>query len=370
MKKILKKCSTVSLCIIGIGIVLLVIGLLFGGRLGFTLDIRGHKVITKDTKEETYVEKTLDLDAFSKLELNVGTEVELKRGDTYQIQYYLLESEVPTIEVKDESLTVKSKDGEFDLANHIVSFQFFDFEWTNSNTEKEGIVITIPKDVELSEANIKVEAGNVRLTDFIINKAYVSSAYGDVEISNFTSDEMNVLTESGDTTLTNVAMKQGMVTNEYGELTVKGCSGENSTLILESGNCWMEDLKMDQLQVTNQYGDVELKKSTLNSYEADCESGEIKMEDCTVKKTNLNAEYGDIDIEKSIVDQIQAVCESGDTEIDLQGLLSEYDMDLVTESGRITINDQENGEQYKNITNKGKSITVKNEYGDIEILVK
>lgn len=369
MKKILKKCGIVSLCIIGVGILFLVIGLISGGRIGFTIDIHGQKVITKDTKAESYVEKTVDLDAFSQLEVNVNAaDVEIKRGESYQVQYYMLSSEVPTIEVKNKKLIVNSKD--MASVHSIVNFQFFDFEFLSSDSKREGIVITVPKDIELSEANVKVESGNITLTDLTIHTAYASSAYGDVKVSNFISDEVNFSSESGDIELTNVEMKQNQVVTEYGKLTVKECSGENGTFVLESGDCRMEALELQQLQVTNQYGEIELKKSILDSCKADCENGDIIVDECTVKKAELYAEYGNILIEKSIIDQIQSDCESGDTKVDLQGELSEYNLDLITESGEIKINGQENGENYKNITDKEKSIKAKNEYGNIDILIE
>lgn len=348
----------------GAGIILLGIGLLSGGRIGFTMDMKGKKVITK---EEAYVENTLNLDAFSNLEVNVNTtDVEIKRGESYQIQYYMLSSEVPTIEVKDKKLSVNRKD----MAFAHIDFKFFDFAFLNSNPKKEGIIITIPQDAVLLDANIKLESGNIILTDVTINSAYASSAYGDIKVSNVISDEANFSSESGGIELTNVEMKQSRVETEYGKLTVKECSGENGAFVLESGDCQVEALELQHLQLTNQYGAIELKKSTLDSCKAHCESGGIGIEECNVNKAELYAEYGNIDIQKSVINQIQAECESGDTKMDLQGELSEYNLDLVTESGEIKINGQENGEKYKNIADKENSIAVKNEYGDIDIRIE
>jgi len=157
MKKTLKSCVIVSLCMIAAGFVLLGIGLLNGGSISYVVDVRNFKVKTQSSnRAEDYVEKTLDMDAFSKLQLNVSvTNVEIRKGEDYQISYYLPKDEIPSIEVKDQEVIVTGKD----LNSQHFTIGIFDWEWEEDSSKKDCIVITVPENSEPLEASLKCGIG-------------------------------------------------------------------------------------------------------------------------------------------------------------------------------------------------------------------
>lgn len=367
MQKALKYCKKISLYLMAAGLVLVGIGLLCGGSISYSVALREHKVSTPSTNSEDYVEKTLDMDAFSKLQLNVSvTDVEIKKGEDYQIYYYLPKEGIPSIEVKDQELIITGKD----LNSQKFTIGFFQWDWNEDTSKKDRIVITVPEDAEPLEASANVESGDIQLQDIVFDTVDICASYGDIEVSDVTSDYANISTESGDITLKNVKLKDTIIVNEYGDLTIDTGSGEKVVFELESGDCKLKNLEMNELHMTNEYGEVVIGQSTVNACEIENESGEIKIEDCKGAMLELNAEYGDIVIKKSIWNQIQAICESGDVGIDLIGELSAYGLDLTTESGEININGEEYGEKHKDIANREKRISVENEYGDVNIFVK
>lgn len=361
MKKALKSCVIVSLCLIMVGFIFLGIGLLSGGSVSYVVDVRNFKVRTHNA--EDYVEKTLDMDAFSKLQLNVSeTDVEIRKGEDYQISYYLPEDEIPSIEVKNQELIVTGKD----LNSQQYTIGFFQWDWN----EDDCIVITVPEDAEPIEASLNVESGDIRLQDMVFETVDLCADYGDIDVSDVTSGGADITVESGDIMLKNIKLKDGNIINEYGNLVVENAFVEKAVLEWESGDCKLNNLESKELHVTNEYGEVVIGQSTVNSCKIANESGEINIEDCKGETLELNASYGDIMIGTSIWNHVQATCESGDVEINLIGEMSEYDLDLTAESGEININGEENGEMYKEIFNREKSISVKSEYGDVDISVK
>lgn len=369
MKKVLKYGVIASLCFMAAGLVFLGIGLLSGGTISYVLDLEEHKVITRDSEEAKYVEKTLDVDAFSKLQLNANTaDVKIQRGEKYQVSYCMQEADAPSVEVKDQKLMINGKDyGSFRMN---IRFEFFQWELPFDESKKDSIIVTIPENAEISEAGIKVEAGEIQLENVKFETADIHADYGDIEISDFISNHAEISENSGDITLKNVQMKESNITNEYGKITVEKGSGEKAVLTLNSGNCSINDMELDDLQVSNEYGDIEIANSTADTSKIDSDSGAIRIENCKGEKTELEAEYGDVAIVKSALEHIQATCDSGTVDIDLLGKISEYDLNLAADCGEININGEENSGKYKNVSNREKSIDVKNEYGDIRVSTK
>lgn len=362
MKKILKYCKIASLCLMAAGLVLLGIGLFSGGTISYVVDLREGKIITKNSDEAKYVEKTLDVEEFSKLQLNVNVaDVKIQRGEKYQVSYCMPEMDVPSVEVKDGKLVVNGKEDA--SPQFSVRFEFFSL----GDSKKDTIIVTIPEQVEILESGIKVESGDIHLEEVKFSQADIHADYGDIIISDFVSDHAEISQNTGDITLKNVQMKESNVTNEYGKITLEKGSGEKAVFELNSGDCNIKDMEINDLEVSNEYGDIVIGNSTISTSKIDSDSGEIKIADCTGEKTELEAEYGDVTIAKSVLNHIQAACDSGTVDIDLMGKIADYDLNLVTDCGEIKINGEENGANYKNLSNGEKNIDVKNEYGDIKI---
>ena len=352
---------------LGVGIIFLLIGLILGGEISYSIDISEQKVITKSSKSKDYVKKTLEVEDFSEIQLkleNVDAVVEVNTGDNYQVQYCLLESEIPDIAVQDGVLNINGKSG-----HSAVNFQFLDFEW-DDDFKKDYIIITIPKEIKLSDVNIVVDYVDISLQDFIFENGNIVTEYGDIEMADVAGKTGNISSASGDIVLKNAEIENYEIKNEYGDLVLENCKGKKGSFTLESTECNMKSLEMEELQVTNVYGDIEFEKGNILVCKVENESGEISMEDCKGEEMDFKAGYGDISIEKSSWNHVKAVCENGDTEIDLRGTLSEYDLDLTTESGMIEVNEEESEGSYKKIMDGEKSIFVQSEYGEIEISVK
>ena len=82
MKKGLKYCIITCLCLIATGSALIGIGILNGGTVSYRVDFQNRKLRTRTYNSEDYIEKTIAVDNFSKLELNVDTtDVEIRKGE-------------------------------------------------------------------------------------------------------------------------------------------------------------------------------------------------------------------------------------------------------------------------------------------------
>ena len=367
MKKGLKYCIITCLCLIAAGSALVGIGILNGGTVSYRVDFKNRKLMTRTYNSEDYIEKTIDVDNFSKLQLNVDTtDVEIRKGNSYQVFYNLPKDEIPSIEVKDQTLTVSGEKNGSSHFSTVCILNIGEYDVEDLNT----IIITVPEDAEILEAGVSVESGDIQLKDMVCDTIDISGDNGEIEVSNVTSDYANISSESGDISLENVKLKDCNVVNEYGELLVDTIVGEKAVFDCDSVECELKNLEINNLRMSNKYGEVVMEESTANICEIDGESTEIKMEDCKGDVLHVDAEYGDVVIEKSMWNQIQTICESGEVEIGLIEKLSEYDLDLTSECGEININGKDNGEKCKDISNREKCISVENEYGDVNISIK
>ena len=367
MKKGLKYCIIICLCLIVAGSVLVGIGILNGGTVSYRVDFQNHKLRTRTYNSEDYIEKTIDVDNFSKLELNVDTtDVEIRKGKNYQVSYNVPKDEIPSIEVKDQTLTVSSKKNGSSHFSTVCILNIGKYDVEDLNT----IIITVPEDAKISEAGINVETGDIKVKDIECDTIDITGNNGDIKISNVTSEHAKLSSVSGDISLNNVKLKDYTVTNEYGDLKINNSIGEKAVFDCDSVECELKKLEINDLHMTNQFGEIEMEESTINTCEIDTESAEIKLEDCKGSTLNLEAEYNDVKIKKSVWDQVQAHCESSEVDIDLIGKLSEYDLNLTAECGEININGKDNGEKCKDISNREKRISVENSYGDVNISIK
>lgn len=367
MKKGLKYCIITCLCLIAAGSALIGIGILNGGTVSYRVDFQNRKLRTRTYNSEDYIEKTIAVDNFSKLELNVDTtDVEIRKGANYQVAYNLPEDEIPSIEVKDQTLTISGKKNVSSDFSSVCILNIGEYDVEDLNT----IIITVPEDAKISEAGINVETGDIKVKDMECDTIDITGNNGDIKISNVTSEHAKLSSESGDISLNNIKLKDYTIANEYGDLKIDNSVGEKAVFDCDSVECELKNLEIDDLHMTNQYGEIKMEESTINTCEIDTESTEIKLEDCKGSTLNLEAEYNDIKIRNSVWNQVQARCESLEADIDLIGQLSEYDLDLIAESGAIDVNGKDNGEKCKDIANRGKLISIENEYGDINLSVK
>lgn len=307
MNRILKKVAFCSFLAVLAGLLLLVLGVCFGGHLGMAIDLKEHEVYTEANKD--YIEDTKSLSAFNSISVKGGIQdISIVTGEEYKVEYYLRGSRAPKMEVSDHTLTLSAKNPK---SNINFGVNFMDFFW---GEEKDNyICITVPENVDLKNVTVNLEAGDIKILD---------------------------------------------------------SSLESVKLDLEAGDLSIENSSIQDVQCILECGNIKLQNSTFNNLAGKLESGDFKMISVVADKLQYESEYGDVKIADSTIDQIVMKGESSDVDIQLNGSLNDYDLDIVTDDGDVKINGERQGDVIKMDHGRQKGIQLETEYGDVKIVIQ
>lgn len=307
MNRILKKVAFCSFLAVLAGLLLLVLGVCFGGHLGMAIDLKEHEVYTEANKD--YIEDTKSLSAFNSISVKGGIQdISIVTGEEYKVEYYLRGSRAPKIEVSDHTLTLNTKKPESDIYFGVNFIDFFLEE------EKDNyICITVPENVDLKNVTVNLEAGDVIILD---------------------------------------------------------SSLESVKLDLEAGDLSIENSSIQDVRCILECGDIKLQNSTFNNLAGKLENGDFKMISVVADKLQYESEYGDVKIADSTIDQIVMKGESSDVDIRLHGSLNDYDLDIVTDDEDVKINGESQGDVIKIDHGRQKRIQLETEYGDVKIVIQ
>lgn len=426
MNRILKRTAIISLILLVLGIVCMTAGASLGGQWNYAFNLKSHKVYVPTDEEMQYVDKTVDAEAFDSIDVELGNvDVEVRRGENYQVQYHLSSLDEPIIEVKDKKLVIQNEEEEF--ATFGWSFGIFGLHIGSPlEEEQKKMIVTIPENVKLEDMKVHSEFGDINMTDIQtesfdikadsghlslenmetetgtilaefgnitvnnltgekstitansgnctleaveVKQLSVTAEYGEVKLNEIEAKELAIEAESGDVSLANVAADTGDVVAEYGDVTIANLNGDTYTITAQSGKCELDTVQLENLTVAAEYGNVNLNGVEVEKIAIDADSGNITIHDVIAKTSVLTTEYGSVLIEKATMDDMNIVCESGNCDIGLLGNVEEYDMDITVDAGNLKINGEEQGDKYKSISEKEKSIVVQSEYGDVDIWI-
>lgn len=303
-----------GVCVI-LGIVILMIGRLFGGEPGFFVDGKGIHT-ARSEKETEPIRGIEELGEFNRMELDVDyADVEVVASDRFAVEYCLTGGEgEPVCEVKNGKFTFKEGDD-----TRIVNMGFFAGA---SNTEKSEpdyyVRVEVPEDAKLSGASLYVESGDLKITDFQADELEIEDEYGDVSLDRFNGKEFKLKQDSGNTSAGLLRAEHIEVKNGYGNVRIEEAEGDSLTTVLESGDCRILRLAVSDAEIKNEYGNIILAAA-----------GDIET-----YKLDLYTEYGRIYVENEVKGEkdyddeihyesrgngkkkIKVICGGGDIEIE------------------------------------------------------
>lgn len=427
MNRILKRIAIISCVLLVCGIVCMVMGTGLGGQLNYAFNFKNHKVYVPTDEEMQYVDKTMDVEAFDSVDVELGNvDVEMRQGENYQVQYHLTSWDKPVIEVKDRKLVIRNEEDK--TATFGWSFGIFGLQiGSPSQKEQKKMIVTIPENVKLENMKLNSEFGDINMSDLQMEScdikadsgalsldnieavnATILSEFGNVTVNNMTgemntitansgdcgldevqSNQLNVTAEygkvklneikaeelvvdaaSGDVLLANVSADIVDIVAEYGDVTMDVLNGDTCTIEAQSGKCELDTIHLVNLMLDAEYGNVNLSEIEVDKIVVDADSGNITCRDLIAKLSEWKAEYGNVSIENATINDVNIVCESGNCEVDLIGNVEEYDKDITVDAGNLKINGEEQGSKYKSMSEKEKSIVVQSEYGDVNLQIK
>lgn len=323
MKQLLK----IGVTLLVAGICLAALGRIFGGSFSFSINPKTHEFADVRDDDDYYAQDSMSLDAFTSLDIRTGVaDIDIKEGDSYQLEYILYKEDKPTVSTDGETLVIKSKEN-----NHTVhigfDFEVFDFK---ARSDKEPqLTLTVPKGTKLKDVSIFTESGDCQFSNINVDKLSVKTEAGDMVLDNIDSSTMNMVLESGDAK-------------------IKACSFDSCTLKSEAGDVVVSDVDSTAMDMT-------------------LESGDVRIDGCDFASWELLSEAGDVKAGELTVDKLSAKAESGDVELGIEGEQEEYGFALFCDSGDIKLNGRNQGENFIYAEEKDKLIKVENECGDVTI---
>lgn len=163
------------------------------------------------------INKVLNKTSFSSLIINSeSSDVIIKLGEYYVVRYKGGEKVKPSIENKDGQLIIRQNSG---------------------SNDSSVITITVPKDAELNQIDLKSEAGDVTLEGMKLQTVQLNAEEGDIMFKNIALNNGQINAEEGDINLAQIKAKTGTtVKSEQGDVTVSDSNFKGYDFATEEGS--------------------------------------------------------------------------------------------------------------------------------------
>lgn len=215
MKRIFK----LGWVILILGLIMTGIGYINHGNQTIVLNGGQPRVIKQHTKVLSHGR------SFTRLNLSVSTaDVVIRRGKQYQIKYYGMGGEVPTVNMAGQTAKIMQKDHFQYLIN------------LNNQVERDLIVITVPKKATLA-GKIKLDSGDLRISNIGLKNVKVDADSGDVDYNHVKLTGGKTHLESGDFSAQSLEVRgHYTVLNEDGDNTVTNTMVDGYFLQTDDGD--------------------------------------------------------------------------------------------------------------------------------------
>ena len=338
MKKFLIILSIVAAGMLCLGGAFIGIGKMLGGTLSWSVGFGKEGKITENTGK--VIEKSGDLDPFDKIVYD-GTVLDFKivEGDKYSYEYKTDEYLEPEIVCENSELKISQKNkGGVEI--NCVSLDL---------DTKNYLIITVPSDDKLYEANLSETSGSITSENINIYGSIKSSS-GEIDLSGINNDkDISVGISSGD-----VEIKESTFANfdydcKSGDLSVDGCVIDDVDLEITSGDVSVANSECTDFRFSALSGNLDINEIDSDSFNVEISSGDVYCAGLTTDKVTFKATSGNIDIE-------------------LKGKEDEYNYDLSKTSGDISVDGNSIDKKYiKNESDRTKSITGNITSGNVSI---
>ena len=202
--------------------------------LGLTLS--ACSIIISNSNNKPEIKTTISNQGFNQLKVSAAiTDISIKYGDKYNVEYEGPKNLKPTVSRKNGSLTIKQSASGIHRING-----------------DPTITITVPKHL-LKSLNLSTDDGDIEVENIATtNPISLNTDDGDIDINNLKSPSGKIDTSDGDITINKLNSKNGFKINtDDGDIKVKGDSSSDTfTQNKNSANV---------LTASTQDGDIKIK---------------------------------------------------------------------------------------------------------------
>lgn len=193
-------------------------------------------IISNNNNNKPEIKTTISNQGFNQLKVSVtATDISVKYGDKYNVEYEGPKNLKPTVSRKNGSLTIKQSASGIHRING-----------------DPTITITVPKHL-LKSLNLSTDDGDIEVENIATtNTISLNTDDGDIDINNLKSPSGKIDTSNGDITINKLNSKNGFKINtDDGDIKVKGDS--SSDTFTQNKN------STNVLTASTQDGDIKIK---------------------------------------------------------------------------------------------------------------
>lgn len=297
--------------------VLLIAGLVLGGRPGFYINGTGIHSARENDSSRPYVQEKMKLDGFTAIDIDINyADLEILPSDGYYIEYQLYGGNPkPVLEVKNQKL--RFREG---APSGFMGFNFFSISGFGTETYPCYVTLYVPADQYFTSVSLKNDDGSINMGSISAESMEIRDDYGDVRLEGYKGGRLKAYMGSGAFRADNLEADDVSISSEYGDCYAGSVKSKNLVAKLGSGNFTMDKGHGSSIDVVNEYGMVNLGLAEpLEAYKLDLETeyGIIKVPgfpDITIGKDDTRSFKYTVDTDNVV----KVRCDSGDIVIEVK----------------------------------------------------
>ncbi len=157
---------------------------------------------------------SVDYDGFNSISIDTDVfNVDIRKGDRYNVSYECSEFERPVITNNNGELKITEKNSRHFFVN------------IGRGMKDNRLTVTIPESSNLSYASLNTDAGNFIVDGITVKKMNVKADAGNVNISDSSAGELEIETDAGNVAADNITSEQVTVNTDVGNVSISGKIG-------------------------------------------------------------------------------------------------------------------------------------------------
>lgn len=347
MNKAIKGVLTVSGCCILAGAVLMTIGRFMGGSPGFWINKTGfhtNSEFKEASKQHLSVLEKTELEGFDEMFIDAGyndIEVIPSKDGHFYIEYRLY-SYGPEPEYRVEQGKLSLTCGQEPQNSMDIGVMV----WSTGQTHEQGsLKLYVPEHAALKMVQLTSSDGCVKYDGPNSDEFNLTSSYGNVTLKDKKAKKVRLNAADGKIDSSSVVCEEFILNNSYGNTDLDHISADKIEIEVSDGNVTMTGIDSGSIDIVNHYGGVK--------------GNAVKAEDFSLEMSDGSCSLKRADLKKSLIENTY-----GSVEVELTGSALDYNYDLETTFGSITVGGREWEEGYRKDNGADRSIEGTTSDGD------
>lgn len=366
MNKLMKVCFM----LMAVGAVLVLVGVLAGGKLAFSYSL-GGRVRTEQAEE--YKMLTEEIKPFTNIQMEVADfNIEVVVGDGYTVTYPEETSDMDTkVSVQGDTLKLTQK---YKKQFHVFNFDILSigpFEWWSSDktndVEQKKIIVTVPESPALETIEVKQDMGSLTLESLSAEDIKLDMDYGSLTVQEVKAGSITLKNDYGSMLAKNVEFDKIELSLSYGNVDIIDGSLGEAFCSLACGDISFHEVNGAKAEIKMDYGSLKADTVQFESLQAELSNGAMALKQYAGKQVDLEMEYGSLKAEEIDVSIFVAALDNGDADLVFVGDPDAYALDLRSEQKVLVEGKKQGSKYYSKESGSAKTVSIDADYGNISV---